>query len=116
MNDKIQQQEEEIRELKLKLPSKDVELASGELQYDMLAAQEQENDQTIDDGEDGEESKYQGLSGEFGRGSDSRVEADVDHSGMPLVDGEQELSELESGVMMRVGNIEAEYAEIDTGA
>lgn len=116
MNDKIQQQEEEIRELKLKLTSKDVELASGELQYDMLAAQEQENDQTIDDGEDGEESKYQGLSGEFGRGSDSRVEADVDHSGMPLVDGEQELSELESGVMMRVGNIEAEYAEIDTGA
>lgn len=37
---------------------------------------------------------------------------------MPLVDGDGdgELSELESGVMMRVGNVEAEYAEIDTGA
>ena len=68
MNDKIAQQEDEIKDLKLKLTSKDVELASGELQYDMLAAQEQENDQTIDDGVEGEESKYAGLSGEFGRG------------------------------------------------
>ena len=67
MNDKIEQQEEEIKELKLKLTAQDVELASGELQYDMLAAQQQENDQTIDDGEEGEESKYQGLTGEFGR-------------------------------------------------
>ena len=40
MNDTIEKQEEEIKELKLKLTSKDLELASGNLQYDMLAAQE----------------------------------------------------------------------------
>lgn len=116
MNDTIQQQEDEIRELKLKLSSKDLELANDDLQYE-LAAQEQ-NDQTLDEGEEGEESKFDGLNGEFGKGSDSRVEADNDHSGLPLVDGDQDLSELDgsSGNMMVNGNSEAEYAEIDTGA
>jgi len=84
----------------------------------MLAAQEQENDQTIDEGDEGEESKYAGLTGEFGKGSDSRVEGDIDHSGMPMVDGDQDLSELDgsAGIMMGSNNAEAEYAEIDTGA
>ena len=77
MNDSIEKQEEEIKELKLKLSSKDLELASGDLQYDMLAAQDLENDQTIDEGEEGEESKFAGLSGEFGREADSRVEGDL---------------------------------------
>lgn len=46
---------------------------------------EDENDQTIDEGE---ESKY-GLSGDFhGKQSDSRVEGDEDHSGIPLIDGD----------------------------
>ena len=40
----------------------------------------------------------------------------MDNSGMPLMNEENELSDLESGVMMRVGNVEAEYAELDTGA
>ena len=35
MNDTIEKQEEEIKELKLKLTSKDLELQSNDLQYDM---------------------------------------------------------------------------------
>jgi len=43
MNDTIEKQEEEIKELKLKLTSKDLELNSGDLQYD-LAQLEDGND------------------------------------------------------------------------
>ena len=99
------------------MTSKELELQSNDLAYDMQLAQEldETEDVTIDEGEeDGEESKFAGLSGEFGRESDSRVEDDMDSRGKLLVGGAGELSELD-GAGMNGGNSEAEYAEIDTG-
>ncbi len=90
MNDKIESQEEEIAELKLKLTSKEMELQSNNLQYDMMET-EDEHDRTIDEGE---ESKY-GLSGDFNRKRNgSLVEGDEDHSGVPLMDANPENNEL----------------------
>ena len=62
LTDKIESQEKEIADLKLKLTSKEMELEkANDLQYDMLDG-EDDPDQTL---EDGEESKYGLLSGDF---------------------------------------------------
>ena len=114
LTDKIMEQEELIAELKLQLTSKEVELEHNNLQYDML-----DGDQTIDEGEDGEEAKY-GLEGDFNdKDRQNSQIVDGDHSGMPLNDTENnDLSQLnEMGVGdMSSGNPEAEYAEIDASA
>ena len=92
-----------------------MELENRALQYDELDGDEA--DQTIDeaDGEGNEgdeESKFQGLSGEFNRRSDSQVEIDGDNSNAPLMEGE--LSGLNGEGSMIGTGAEEEYAEIDT--
>ena len=86
LHEQIESQEEEIKELKLQLTSKDMELENRNLQYDELEVDE-DADQTIDEGNE-EETKFGGLSGEFNRRSDSMVENDADTSQHPLVEGE----------------------------
>lgn len=81
LTDKIEAQEEEIAELKLKLTSKEMELENNDLHYDDLNFDE-EGEPANDD----EESKY-GLQSEFNRTrNDSQIE--VDESGEPLLDNE----------------------------
>ena len=79
LTDKIEAQEEEIAELKLKLTSKEMELENNDLHYDDLNFDEEGDPANDDD----EESKY-GLQSDFNRTrNDSQI--DVDESGEPLM-------------------------------
>ena len=113
LHDKIESQEQLINKLKLKLTSKEMELAQATEQFG-LNENEEDIDQTLEEGE-GEENNL-GLSGDFNKSGtgNSRLESFDDHSGLPLVDGDShELSQLGGLGGMMGSQGERDYAEIE---